>query len=121
MPGKRSFEEQIAALDSLRHQPPEACIEPLQAEPAIEAIFRAMLSEESRRAWRNSSRRTRAWRAPSSPTASEAAARTSVLIRRYMVGLDSNEKSFQRSPSLSTRTGSVDSPVNFVMARSQKL
>lgn len=46
MPGKRSFEEQIAALDSLRQQPPEDCIEPLQAEPAIEAILRAMLSEE---------------------------------------------------------------------------
>jgi HEAT repeat protein len=29
MPGKRSFEEQIAALDSLRQQTPEACIEPL--------------------------------------------------------------------------------------------
>ena len=30
MPGKRSFEEQIAALDSLRQQPPDACIEPLR-------------------------------------------------------------------------------------------
>jgi HEAT repeat protein len=30
MPGKRSFEEQIAALDSLRQQAPEACIEPLR-------------------------------------------------------------------------------------------
>jgi len=30
MPGKRSFEEQLAALDSLRQQPPEACIEPLR-------------------------------------------------------------------------------------------
>jgi len=30
MPGKRSFEEQVAALDSLRQQPPEACIEPLR-------------------------------------------------------------------------------------------
>jgi HEAT repeat protein len=29
MTGKRSFEEQIAALDSLRQQPPEGCIEPL--------------------------------------------------------------------------------------------
>src|ERR1700723_4772670 len=29
MPGNRSFEEQIAALDSLRQQTPEACIEPL--------------------------------------------------------------------------------------------
>ncbi len=29
MAGKRSFEEQIAALDSLRQQTPEACIEPL--------------------------------------------------------------------------------------------
>jgi hypothetical protein len=30
MPGKRSFEEQLAALDSLRQQPPEACVEPLR-------------------------------------------------------------------------------------------
>ena len=30
MTGKRSFEEQIAALDSLRQQPPEGCIEPLR-------------------------------------------------------------------------------------------
>jgi HEAT repeat protein len=30
MPGKRSFEEQIAALDGLRQQPPEACIDPLR-------------------------------------------------------------------------------------------
>jgi HEAT repeat protein len=30
MPGKRSFEEQIAALDSLRQQAPEACTEPLR-------------------------------------------------------------------------------------------
>jgi HEAT repeat protein len=30
MPGKRSFEEQIAALDRLRQQAPEACIEPLR-------------------------------------------------------------------------------------------
>jgi HEAT repeat protein len=30
MPGKRSFEEQIAALDSLRQQAPEACVEPLR-------------------------------------------------------------------------------------------
>lgn len=30
MPGKRSFEEQIAALDSLRQQAPEACITPLR-------------------------------------------------------------------------------------------
>ncbi len=30
MPGKRSFEEQIAALDSLRQQDREACIEPLR-------------------------------------------------------------------------------------------
>jgi HEAT repeat protein len=30
MPGKRSFEEQIVALESLRQQPPEACIEPLR-------------------------------------------------------------------------------------------
>ena len=30
MPGKRSFEEQIAALDSLRQQAPEACAEPLR-------------------------------------------------------------------------------------------
>src|SRR5437660_4963959 len=30
MSGKRSFEEQIAALDSLRQQPPESCIEPLR-------------------------------------------------------------------------------------------
>ncbi len=30
MPGKRRFEEQIAALDQLRQQPPKACIEPLR-------------------------------------------------------------------------------------------
>ena len=30
MPGKRSFEEQIAALDALRQLPPEAAIEPLR-------------------------------------------------------------------------------------------
>ena len=30
MPGKRKFEEQLAALDSLRQQPPEACVEPLR-------------------------------------------------------------------------------------------
>jgi HEAT repeat protein len=30
VPGKRSFEEQIASLDSLRQQLPEACIEPLR-------------------------------------------------------------------------------------------
>jgi hypothetical protein len=30
MPGKRSFEEQIAALDGLRQSPPAACIEPLR-------------------------------------------------------------------------------------------
>jgi HEAT repeat protein len=30
VPGKRSFEEQIAALDSLRQQLPEACIAPLR-------------------------------------------------------------------------------------------
>src|ERR1017187_2308753 len=30
MPGKRRFEEQLAALDSLRQLPPEACIEPLR-------------------------------------------------------------------------------------------
>jgi HEAT repeat protein len=30
MPGKRSFEEQLAALDSLRQQPPAACVEPLR-------------------------------------------------------------------------------------------
>jgi len=30
MPGKRSFEEQIAALDRLRQQAPEACIAPLR-------------------------------------------------------------------------------------------
>jgi HEAT repeat protein len=30
MPGKRSFEEQLAALDSLRQQPPEACVEALR-------------------------------------------------------------------------------------------
>ncbi len=30
MPGKRSFEEQLAALDSLRQLPPEACTEPLR-------------------------------------------------------------------------------------------
>jgi HEAT repeat protein len=30
MPGKRSFEEQLAALDALRQLPPEACIEPLR-------------------------------------------------------------------------------------------
>jgi HEAT repeat protein len=30
MPGKRKFEEQLAALDALRHQPPEAAIDPLR-------------------------------------------------------------------------------------------
>jgi len=30
MPGKRSFEEQLAALDELRHQSPEAALEPLR-------------------------------------------------------------------------------------------
>jgi HEAT repeat protein len=30
MPGKHSFEEQLAALDALRQQPPEACIAPLR-------------------------------------------------------------------------------------------
>src|SRR5580700_9443683 len=30
MPGKRSFEEQLAALDGLRQLSPEACIEPLR-------------------------------------------------------------------------------------------
>jgi len=30
MPGKRSFEEQLAALDALRQQTPEACIAPLR-------------------------------------------------------------------------------------------
>jgi HEAT repeat protein len=30
MPGKRKFEEQLAALDALRQQPPEATIEPLR-------------------------------------------------------------------------------------------
>jgi HEAT repeat protein len=30
MPGKRSFEEQLAALDALRQQPPEATIDPLR-------------------------------------------------------------------------------------------
>jgi hypothetical protein len=30
MSGKRSFEEQVAALDSLRQQSPESCIEPLR-------------------------------------------------------------------------------------------
>ena len=30
MPGKRRFDEQLAALDSLRQLPPEACIEPLR-------------------------------------------------------------------------------------------
>jgi hypothetical protein len=30
MPGKRKFEEQLAALDALRQLPPEACIEPLR-------------------------------------------------------------------------------------------
>src|SRR5260370_3742047 len=30
MPGKRKFEEQLAALDTLRQQPPEATIEPLR-------------------------------------------------------------------------------------------
>src|SRR5712675_496451 len=29
MPGKRRFEEQLAALDALRQLPPEACIDPL--------------------------------------------------------------------------------------------
>jgi HEAT repeat protein len=30
MPGKRRFDEQLAALDQLRQQPPEACVEPLR-------------------------------------------------------------------------------------------
>ena len=30
MTGKRSVEQQLAALDELRHQAPEACIEPLR-------------------------------------------------------------------------------------------
>jgi HEAT repeat protein len=30
MPGKRKFEEQLAALDSLRQKPPEAAVEPLR-------------------------------------------------------------------------------------------
>jgi HEAT repeat protein len=30
MPGKRKFEEQLAALDALRQLPPEACVEPLR-------------------------------------------------------------------------------------------
>lgn len=30
MPGKRKFEDQLAALDALRHQPPEATIDPLR-------------------------------------------------------------------------------------------
>jgi len=30
MPGKRKFEEQLAALDALRQRPPEACIDPLR-------------------------------------------------------------------------------------------
>jgi HEAT repeat protein len=30
MPGKRTFEDQLAALDALRHQPPEATIDPLR-------------------------------------------------------------------------------------------
>jgi hypothetical protein len=30
MPGKRSFEDQLAALDELRHQPPEGALEPLR-------------------------------------------------------------------------------------------
>jgi HEAT repeat protein len=30
MPGKRKFEEQVAALDALRQLPPEACVEPLR-------------------------------------------------------------------------------------------
>ena len=30
VPSKRSFEQQIDALDRLRHEPPEACIEPLR-------------------------------------------------------------------------------------------
>src|SRR5438132_11911537 len=30
MAGKRSVEQQLAALDELRHQAPEACIEPLR-------------------------------------------------------------------------------------------
>jgi HEAT repeat protein len=30
MPGKRKFEEQLAALDALRQIPPEACIDPLR-------------------------------------------------------------------------------------------
>jgi hypothetical protein len=30
MPGKRSFEDELAALDALRQQPPEACIVPLR-------------------------------------------------------------------------------------------
>ena len=30
MPGKRSFEEQVAALDALRQQPEQARVEPLR-------------------------------------------------------------------------------------------
>jgi HEAT repeat protein len=30
MPGKRKFEDQLAALDALRQQPPEACTDPLR-------------------------------------------------------------------------------------------
>src|ERR1700684_1136337 len=30
MPGKRKFEEQLAALDALRQLPPEPCVEPLR-------------------------------------------------------------------------------------------
>jgi HEAT repeat protein len=30
VPGKRKFEEQVAALDALRQQPPETCVEPLR-------------------------------------------------------------------------------------------
>jgi len=30
MPGKRQFDEQLAALEQLRHQPPQACLEPLR-------------------------------------------------------------------------------------------
>ena len=30
MPGKRSFEDQVAAVDALRHQPEEARVEPLR-------------------------------------------------------------------------------------------
>jgi hypothetical protein len=30
MPGKRSFDEQVAALDKLRQLPAESCIDPLR-------------------------------------------------------------------------------------------